>query len=135
MPNTWVSIIFLLSFPIPLQSVRPFTLRNMSINVYGVYDDNEVIYPLRVSSILVPGRHVDLLLFGRDGVQHYTIIIDFSRLVGRQLRNHGHTVHCCRRCLHAYTRLLPCTKNEISRGPTLSIHQYPETTDSTVTGW
>ena len=28
---------------------------------------------------------------------------DFSRLVRRQLSNHGHVVHCCRRCLHAYS--------------------------------
>ena len=81
-----------LSFPIPLQAVGSFALRkNMSINICGVDDDNEVIYPLRVSSTLVPDRHVDLLLFERDGVQHYATIIHFSRLVGRQLSNHGHT--------------------------------------------
>ena len=92
-----------LSFPTPIHSVGPFALRNnTSINIYGV-DDDEVIYPLRVSSTLVPDRHVDLLLFERDGVQHYATIRHFSRLVGRQLSNHGHTVHCCRRCLHAYS--------------------------------
>ena len=93
-----------LSFPTHLQSVGPFALRNnISINVYGVDDDKEMIYPLRVSSILVPHRHMDLLLFERDGVQHYATIGHFSRLVGRQLSNHGHAVHCCRRCLHAYS--------------------------------
>ena len=72
-----------LSFPTPLQSVGPFALRNnLSINVYGVDDDKEVIHPLRVSSTLVPDIHVDLLLFERDGVQHYITIRDFSRLVG-----------------------------------------------------
>ena len=55
--------------------------------------------PLRVSSALVPDKHVDLLLFEHDGVQHYTR--EFSRLVGRQLSIHGHTVHWCRRDLHA----------------------------------
>ena len=74
----------------------------MSINVYGM-DDDEMIYRLRVSSTLVPDRHVDLLLFEHDGLQHYTTIRDFIRLVGRQLSNHGHAIHCCRRCLHAYS--------------------------------
>ena len=93
-----------LVFPVPFQSVGSFTqINNMSINVYGVDDDHEVIYPLRVSSTLVPDRHVDLLLFQRDGVQHYATIRNFSRLVGRQLSNHGHTVHCCRWYLHAYS--------------------------------
>ena len=68
-----------LSFPVPLQHVGPFALRNnISINVYGVDDDKEVIYLLRVSPTLVPDTHVDLLLFERDGVQHYTTIRDFS---------------------------------------------------------
>ena len=93
-----------LPFPVTLQAVGSFTLRNnMSINVYGVDDDNEVIYPLRVSYTIVSDRHVDLLLFAQDGVQHYTTIRNFSRLVGRQLSKHGHTIHCCRRCLHAYS--------------------------------
>ena len=93
-----------LSFPTPLQSVGPFALRNnMSINVYCVDDDKEVIYPLRVSSTHLPSIHVDLLLFERDGVQHYATIRHFSRLIRRQLSNHGHTVHCCRRCLLAYS--------------------------------
>ena len=87
-----------LSFPTPLQSVGPFALRNnISLNVSGVDDDKEVIYPLRVSSTLVRDRHVDLLLFERDGVHHYATIRHFHRLVGRQLSNHGHAVHCCRR--------------------------------------
>ena len=91
-----------LLFPVPLQAVGSFALRNnMSINVYWEDDDNERIYPLRVSSTLVPG-HVDLPLFEYGGVQHYTTIRNFSSLVGRQLSNHGHTVHCCRRSLHAY---------------------------------
>ena len=93
-----------LALPVPLQSVGAFAQRNkIPINVYGVDDDNEVIYLFCISSTLVPDRDVDLLLFERDGVQHYTTIRDFSRLIGRQLSNHEHAVHCCRRCLHAYS--------------------------------
>ena len=98
MLSTWVSMIFLLcTFP-----HRWFlcTGNSMSTNVYRVDDDNEMIYPFRVSSTLIPDRHVDLLLFEPDGVHHYTTIRNFSRLVGR---HHGHTTHCCRRCLHAFS--------------------------------
>ena len=73
-----------LSFPVPLQAVGSFALgNNMPINVNGVDDDNEGIFPFRVSSTLVPDGHVDLLLFECDGVQHYTTIRNFIRLVGR----------------------------------------------------
>ena len=46
---------------------------------------------------------MDLLLFERGRVQHYVTIRNFSRLVGRQVSNHGHTAHCCRRCIHVYS--------------------------------
>ena len=92
-----------LHFPAPLSSVGSFaTANNMSINVYGDDDDKEVIYPLRDSSTLVPDRHVDLLLFECNGIQHYTTIRNFSRLVGSQMSNHSHAVYCCKQCLHAY---------------------------------
>ena len=91
-----------LRFPVALSSVGSFaSANNMSINVYGVDDDKEVIYPLRVSSTTVPDRHVDLRLFERDDVQHYTTIRNFSRLASSQLSNHGHATYCCRQCLHA----------------------------------
>ena len=93
-----------LHFPVPFSFVGSFgTTNNMSINVYGVDDDKKVIYPLRVSSTLVPDRHVDLLLIERNGIQHYTTIRNFSRLVRRQVSNHGHTVYCCKQCIHAYS--------------------------------
>ena len=89
--------------PVPLSFVGSLaTSNNMSINVYGVDDDKKVIYPHRVSSTLVPDRHVDLLLIEHNGIQHYTTIRNFSRLVCRQMSNHDHTVYCCRQCLHVY---------------------------------
>ena len=72
---------------------------------YGVDDDKKVIYPLRVPSTLVPDRHVDLLLFECNGIQHYTTIRNFSRLVSSQMSNHSHVVYCCKQCLHAYSTL------------------------------
>ena len=82
-----------LHFPVPLSSVGSFaTTNNMSINVYGVDDDKKVIYLLRVSSTLVSDR--------RNGIQHYTIIRNFSRLVGSQMSNRSHAVYCCKQCVH-----------------------------------
>ena len=90
--------------PVPLSSVDSFaTANNMSINMYGIDDDKKVIYPFRVSFTLVPDRHVDLLVFDRNGIQHYTTNRNFSRLVSSQMSNHGHTVSCCKQWLHAYS--------------------------------
>ena len=53
-----------LRFPFPLSSIGSFaTSNNLSINVYIIEDGKKVIYPLCVSQIVVPDRHVDLLLY------------------------------------------------------------------------
>ena len=62
-----------------------------------------MIYPLPVLSTLFPDRHVDLLVFERNGIQHYTTISNFCKLVSSQMINHNHAVYCCKQCLHAYS--------------------------------
>ena len=56
----------------------------MSINVYGV-DDDKVIDLLRVTSTLVTDRYMDILLYERDGIQHYITIVNISRLISNRL--------------------------------------------------
>ena len=93
-----------LCFPVPLSSVASFsTKNNLSINVYGVADEKKVIYPLRVTDAVVPERHVDLLLHELGGIQHYSTIKNFSRLISGQLSNHNGAIYCCKKCLHAYS--------------------------------
>ena len=95
-----------LCFPVPLYSIASFaTKNNLLINVYGVEDEKKVIYPLRVTEAVVADRHVDLLLHERNGVQHYSTIKNFSRLVSVQLSNHDGAVYCCKKCLHAYSAM------------------------------
>ena len=69
----------------------------------GVEDGKKVIYPLRVTDAVVPERHVDLLLHELGGLQHYSTIKNFNRLVSGQLSNHGHATYCCKKCLHTYS--------------------------------
>ena len=91
-----------LCFPVPLSSIASFaTKNNLSINVYGVEDGKKVIYSLRVTQEVVPGRHVGLLLYG--GIQHYSAIRNFSRIISGQIRTHHGAAYCCKKCLHAYT--------------------------------
>ena len=93
-----------LRFPVSISAIGVFaTKNNLSINVYGVDNDKKVIYPLRVSQTVVADRHVDLLLYECNGVQHYTTIKNFSRLISEQMSNHGHVTYCCKKCLHAYS--------------------------------
>ena len=91
-----------LCFPVPLSSIASFaTKNNLSIKVYGVEDEKKVIYPLRVTESVVADSHVDLLLHERNGVQHYSTIKNFSRLVSGHLNNHNGATYCCKKCSYA----------------------------------
>ena len=93
-----------LCFPVTLSSIASFAVKNnLSINVYGVEDEKNVIYPLRVTDAVIPERHVDLLLHEQNGIQHYSTIKNFSRLVGGQLSSHNGAIYCCKICLQAYS--------------------------------
>ena len=95
-----------LSFPVPLSSIGSFAkANNLSINVYVVENDEKVIYPLRVSQTVVSDRHVDLLLYECNGIQHYTTIRNFQ-LVSSQLSNHKCAIYFCR-------GLMSCKENQV----------------------
>ena len=93
-----------LNFPISLQQISKFEkLNNISVSVYG-YED-KTIYPLRVSiETYENDRHVELLLYIKDDVSHYTLIRNFSRLVSSQVSKHNGVMHFCRFCLHGFSR-------------------------------
>ena len=46
---------------------------------------------------------MDLHLNVRNGVQHYSTIKNFSRLISGQLSRHDGAVYCCKKCLHEYS--------------------------------
>ena len=89
-------------FPVALSSICSFAAKNdLSINVYGVGNENKVICPLRVSKTIFP--NVDLLLYECGGIQHHATISKFSRLVCNQFSNHNGATHFCKKCLHCYS--------------------------------
>ena len=86
-----------LNFPVSLKSITPFATKNPSM--YG----KRIVFPLSVTDDVVDGRHVDLLLHEMGGIQHYSTIHNFSRLIGGQMTSHNGAVYCCSKCLHAYS--------------------------------
>jgi hypothetical protein len=72
----------------------------MAINVFG-YEKG--IYPLHISSTSENIPRTNLLLIEKGGVQHYTWIKDFNRLLHSQSKYEGRK-YLCERCLHCFTR-------------------------------
>ena len=114
-----------LTFPVPLSSIAPFAARNgISINVYAVEDVKHVVFPLCATSGVVTGKHVDLLLHEMGDIQHYSTIVNFSRLISGQINSHDGAVCCCKKCLRAYsspelleTHSLRCSHLQLSKFP------------------
>ena len=93
-----------LTFPVSLHAITPFAKRNgISINVYAIEGAKRVIFPLGVTESPIDGKHIDLLMHELGGIQHYSAIRNFSRLVSGQTGSHQHAIYCCRKCLHGCT--------------------------------
>ena len=62
-------------------------------------EDEGIVYPLKVTKHECE-RHINLLLTEEDGVHHYSVITNFSRLVGSQYTQCKKTHFYCYSCLH-----------------------------------
>jgi len=81
------------------------------VNVFGYQTKGieidvfkEHIYSLRISKQSERTKLADLLLISNEeGMQHYCVIKDLSRLLSSQISKDGHKQHFCQICLQAFT--------------------------------
>ena len=70
----------LITFPMKLKDISKFEKLNPELPGINVFsDDNMIIYPLRMADRDCKNT-IDLFLYEEDGVSHYTLIKDFTRL-------------------------------------------------------
>ena len=89
--------------PVSLKDIDCFEKQNpnISITVFGFNEKNKV-YPLRVSEHVYNREHnIILLLIERDGVNHYCLVKNSSRLLSKQISAHKEGTHICFRCLNS----------------------------------
>lgn len=93
-----------LNFPVTLKDITKFEKNNKqtSVNVYGLKEKSNEIYPLRVSAN-EKLNHFDLLLISNNsGNNHYCYIVNLSRLLRSQISKHTKSMVFCKRCLAHY---------------------------------
>ena len=121
-----------ITFPMKLRDISKFEKLNPSlpgINVFSV-NDNKKFYPLRMAEKDCLNT-IDLFFFEQDGVSHYSLIKNFTRLVKSQLTSSKNgTVFICKKCFTHYTKeellqkhILYCSNNE-----TVSVKMPPQGT-------
>ena len=90
------------NFPASNEDIQHFEEINnntFSVNVYTVDNDNNKIRVDRVTTIVKPNCHVNLLrLDNDDGSSHYVYIKDYSRLMGSQTNKTTNRMFHCRFC-------------------------------------
>ena len=93
-----------IEYPVSLKDIDRFEKQNpnISITVLGCNGKNK-IYPLSVSEHVYNREHnIILLLIERDGVKHYCLVKNPSRLLSKQISAHKEGTHICCRCLNPF---------------------------------
>ncbi|KAE9521636.1 hypothetical protein AGLY_017932 [Aphis glycines] len=91
-----------IDFPTPITQLKKFEkINNVSINIYSL-DDNNVIYPLRITNIEKKKNHFDLFLFGDNNTAHYCYINNFSRFIRSQRTKNCSKLIICKRCFTSF---------------------------------
>ena len=93
-----------IEYPVSLKDIDRFEKQNpeISITVLG-FNEKDKVYPLRVSEYIYNRTHnIILLLIERDGVKHYCLVKNSSRLLSKQVSAHKEGTHICFRCLNPF---------------------------------
>ena len=92
-----------IKYPVSLRDIDKFETLNSSISITVLgYNENDKVYPLRVSKYTGCEHDIVLMLI-RDGENsHYCLVNNLSALLASQLNSHKSTRHFCLRCLNSF---------------------------------
>ena len=101
-----------IEYPVSLKDIDKFEKQNPSIfiTVFG-YEDKSV-YVLRNSENTNREHNVILLLIKEEGVNHYCLVKNLSRLLSSQVSKHDGKKYFCMRCLNPFNNQKALDKHE-----------------------
>ena len=121
-----------ITFPMKLSHISKFEKLNPTIpgiNVFSV-NENKKFYPLRMAEKDCLNT-IDLFFYEEDGVSHYSLIKNFTRLVKTQKTSSKNgTIFICKKCFTHYTKyeLLENHITYCSNNETVSVKMPPQNT-------
>ena len=121
-----------ITFPMKLKDITKFEKLNPElpgINVFSV-NENKNFYPLRMAERDCLNT-IDLFLYEEDGVSHYSLIKNFTRLIKTQkTASKNGTIFICKKCFTHYTKyeLLQKHIEYCSNNETVSVKMPPQNT-------
>ncbi|XP_071055460.1 uncharacterized protein [Onthophagus taurus] len=97
-----------ITFPVHLKDISKIeTLNNLSINVYElVFDSINYTYNVEGPIHFTKNRrdtHVNLLYLFNNGIGHFVLIKNLSRLISKHIANHNGAIRLCDGCLTRFS--------------------------------
>ena len=91
-----------IEYPVSLKDIDKFENQNptVSITVFGY--DRKIVYPLKNSDNTDREHNIVLILIKEEGVNHYCLVKNLSRLLLSQVSKHKEKHHFCLRCLNPF---------------------------------
>ena len=110
-----------ITFPMKLKEITKFEKLNPNLPGINVFSVNEKcnFYPLRMAEKDCL-KTIDLFLYEREGVSHYSLINNFNRLIKSQITaSKNGSIFICKKCFTHYTKeellqkhIIYCSNNE-----------------------
>ena len=91
-----------IEYPVSLKDIDKFENENQTICITVFGYDGKIVYPLRNSNNMDREHKIILMLIEKDGVKHYCLVKDQSRLLSSQVSNHNGKHHFCDRCFNPF---------------------------------
>ena len=94
-----------IKYPVSIKDINKFESLNSNISIHVFeYNENDKIYPLRISKNADRLHNIDLLYISNGEKTHYCLIKFFNKLVSSQVSKHKERVFTCRRCLNPFPK-------------------------------
>ena len=93
-----------IEYPVSLKDINKFENQNptISITVFGYKGKGKGVYALRNSVNMDRQHKIRLMLIEKDGVKHYCLIKNLSRLLSSQISKYEGKYYFCDRCLNPF---------------------------------
>ena len=101
-----------IEYPVSLKDIDKFEKQNPSIFITVFRYEDKSVYVLRNSENMNREHNVILLLIKEEGVNHYCLVKDLSRLLSSQVSKHHGKKYFCMRCLNPFNDQKALDKHE-----------------------
>ena len=101
-----------IEYPVSLKDIDKFESQNPSISITVLGYEGKRVYPLRNSNNTNREHDVILILIEEEGVNHYCLVKNLSRLLSSQVSKHDGKKYFCKRCLNPFNTQKALDKHE-----------------------